>query len=97
MRLPPPHSNYLDVFLRFIRTFIEVITFDEASAHEFQPNFKLSAFKIGHHFYRTNINYYINSLLRLRVGMCIIYIYIGRALHTGSQNENNIGAACGSP
>ena len=38
---------------------------------------------------------YINSLLRLRVGMHIIYIYIyiGEALHTGSQNENNIGAA----
>ena len=26
-----------------------------------------------------------------------VYIYIGRALHTGSRNENNIGAAAGSP
>ena len=52
-------------------------------------------------FYSRNINYDINSLLLLRVGIRIIYIYIyisiGRALHTGSQNENNIGAACGSP
>ena len=46
MGLPPP--NYLGVFLRFRRTFAEVIMFGEASAHEFQPNFKLSAFKIGH-------------------------------------------------
>ena len=54
-------------------------------------------------FLSRNINYNINSLLRLRVGTRIIYmylsiyIYIGRALHTGSRNENNIGAACGSP
>ena len=33
--LPPPHSNYLDVFLRFRRTFVEVITFGGSSAHEF--------------------------------------------------------------
>ena len=33
--LPPPHSNYLGVFLRFRRTFTEVITFDKALAHEF--------------------------------------------------------------
>ena len=42
-----------------------------------------------------NINYNINSLLLLRVGTRIIYIsiyiYIGRALHTVSRNENNIG------
>ena len=31
----PPHSNYLRVFLRFRRTFAEVITFGEASGHEF--------------------------------------------------------------
>ena len=31
----PPHSNYLDVFPRFRRTFAEVITFVGASAHEF--------------------------------------------------------------
>ena len=37
----------------------------------------------------------INSLLLLHVGTHIIYIY--RALHTGSRNENNIGAACGYP
>ena len=52
-------------------------------------------------FLARNINYNINSLLRLHVGTCIIYIYlyiyIGLALHTGSRNENNIGAACGSP
>ena len=50
-------------------------------------------------FLSRNINYNINSLLRLRVGTHIIYIYlsIGRALHTGSRNENNIEAACGSP
>ena len=48
MGLPPPHSNYLGVFLKFRRTFAEVITFGEATAHEFQPNFKLSAFEIGH-------------------------------------------------
>ena len=56
-------------------------------------------------FISRNINSNINSLLRLRVGTHIIYIYIyisiyisiGRALHTGSRNENNIGAACGSP
>ena len=29
------HSNYLDVFCRFRRTFTEVITFIEASAHKF--------------------------------------------------------------
>ena len=42
---------------------------------------------------------HLAKLLRLRVGMHIIYIYIyiGRALHTGSRNENNIGAATGSP
>ena len=45
-------------------------------------------------FISRNINSNINSLLRLRVGTHIIYIYIGRALHTGSRNENNIGAAC---
>ena len=48
-------------------------------------------------FISRNINSNINSLLRLRVGTHIIYIYIGRALHTGSRNESNIGAACGSP
>ena len=32
MGLPPPHSNYLGVFLRFIRSFAEVIKFGEASA-----------------------------------------------------------------
>ena len=56
-------------------------------------------------FISRNINSNINSLLRLRVGTHIIYIYIyiyiyisiGRALHTGSRNENNIGAAAGSP
>ena len=47
----PPHSNYLRVFLRFRRTFAEVITFGEASAHEFQPKFKLSAFEIGHLYF----------------------------------------------
>ena len=31
----PPHSNYLRVFLRFRRTFAEVIMFGEASVHEF--------------------------------------------------------------
>ena len=36
------------VHLRFIRTFAEVITFGEVSAHKFQPNFKLLAFEIGH-------------------------------------------------
>ena len=46
----PPHSNYLGVFLRFRRAFAEVITFGEASAHEFQPKFKLLAFEIGHLF-----------------------------------------------
>ena len=33
--LPPPHSNYLDVFFRFKRAFAKVITFVGASAHEF--------------------------------------------------------------
>ena len=46
-----------------------------------------------------NINYNINSLWRLCVGMHIIYISIyisiGRALHTGSRNENNIGLKIG--
>ena len=35
-------------FFKFRRTFAEVIMFGEATAHEFQPNFKLSAFEIGH-------------------------------------------------
>ena len=54
-------------------------------------------------FISRNINYNINSLLLLRVGIRIIYIYIyiyisiGRALHTGSRNENNIGAAQAAP
>ena len=39
-------------------------------------------------FISRNINSNINSLLRLRVGTHIVYIE--RALHTGSQNENNI-------
>ena len=46
-------------------------------------------------FISRNINYNINSLLLLHVGTHIIYIY--RALHTGSRNENNIGAATGNP
>ena len=33
--LPPPYSNYLGVFLRFRRTFAEVITVSEALAHKF--------------------------------------------------------------
>ena len=41
--------------------------FGESSKHEFQPNFSFSAFEIDHLFSR-NINYNINSLLRLRVG-----------------------------
>ena len=45
--------------------------FGEASKQEFQPNFSFSAFEIGHLFSR-NINYNINSLLRLRVGACLI-------------------------
>ena len=50
-------------------------------------------------FLSRDINYNMNSLLRLCVGMHVIYIYlyIGRVLHTGSRNENNIGAATGSP
>ena len=57
-------------------------------------------------FISRNIHNNNNSLLQLRGGTHImyisiyiynIYIYIGRALHTGSRNENNIGAACGSP
>ena len=63
------------VFLRFRRTFAEVITLSETSAYEFQPNFTLSAFEISHLF-SCSINYNINSLLRLCVGMHIIYIYI---------------------
>ena len=31
----PPHSNYLEVFLRFRRIFTEVITFGEALTHKF--------------------------------------------------------------
>ena len=31
----PPHSNYLGIFVRFIRTFTEIITFGKASGHEF--------------------------------------------------------------
>ena len=46
-------------------------------------------------FISCNINCNINSLLLLDEGTHIIYIY--QALHTGSRNENNIGAACGSP
>ena len=75
MGLLPPHSNYLVVFLRFRRTFAEVIMLGEASAHEFQPNYQLSMFEIGRLFLH-NRNYSINSLLRLRVGTRIIYIYI---------------------
>ena len=45
---PPPHSNYLSVFLSFKRTFAEVITFSEASMLKFQPNFKLLTLEIGH-------------------------------------------------
>ena len=45
----------------------------EAPEHEFQPNYKLSAFEIGHLFSR-NINYSINLLLRLCLGTRIIYI-----------------------
>ena len=33
--LPPPHSNYFDVYLRLRRTFAEVIMFGGASVHEF--------------------------------------------------------------
>ena len=45
MGLPP--LNYLNIFIRFRRTFAEVITFGEASAHEFQPKFKLLVFKMN--------------------------------------------------
>ena len=31
----PPHSNYMGAFIRFRRTFAEVITFGEASLREF--------------------------------------------------------------
>ena len=52
-------------------------------------------------FLSRNINYHINSLLRLYVGMHIIYIYIyiyiRRALHTGSRKENNIGLPVAAP
>ena len=40
-----PRGNV--VFLRFRRTYAEVMTSDEASAHKFQPNFLVSAFNIG--------------------------------------------------
>ena len=43
--------------------------------HEFQPNFSLSVFKIGHLFSR-KVNYNISSLLRIRVGTHIIYLSI---------------------
>ena len=51
-----------EVFLRFRRTFAEVIT-----------------------FISRNINYNINSLLRLRVGTHIIYIYISSVTYRKSK------------
>ena len=40
-------SHGIGVFFRFRRAFAEVIAFDKASSHEFQPNFLVPAFKIG--------------------------------------------------
>ena len=37
--LPPPHSNNLDDFHRFRRTFVKVITLGGASVHKFKSSF----------------------------------------------------------
>ena len=92
MGLPPLHLNYLGIFLSFRRTFAEVITFGKAAVQELQPYLKLSVFEIGH-----LLSHNINALLWLHIGMHIVsiclYLSIRRALHTGSPDENNIGAA----
>ena len=96
----PPHSNYLASLLGLEEPSLKLLRSAELQRTNSSPisNCQRSKSAI---FISRNINSNINSLLRLRVGTHIIYIYIyisiGRALHTGSRNENNIGAACGSP
>ena len=71
----PLHSNYLEVFLRFRRTFAEVITLRKLQRTNSSPNSNCWHSKSSIFILR-NINYNINSLLRLFVGTHIMYIYI---------------------
>ena len=98
MGLPTPHSNYLESLLGLEKPSLKLSHSAELQRTNSSPisNCQRSKSAI---FNSRNINSNINSLLRLRVGTHIISIIIsiGRALHTGSRNENNnIGAACGS-
>ena len=86
------HSNYLASLLGLEEPSLKLLRLAELQHTNSSPisNCQRSKSAI---FISRNINSNINSLLRLRVGTHIIYIYIyiGRALHTGSRNENNIG------
>ena len=74
----PPHSNYLDVFLRFRRTFA-ISHSTELKCANSSPisNCQHSKSAI---FISCNINWNINSLLWLRIGThyLSIYLYIYR-------------------
>ena len=71
----PPGLELLGRLLSFRRTLAEVITFSEASMYEFSPISNCPRSKSAI-FFSHNINYNINSLLRLSIGSRIIYIYI---------------------
>ena len=102
------YISYLGIFRRFRRTFAEVIMliYRSFSARIVAQLFNCQCSK-SVILFLCNIN--ITSLLWLHVGMHIMYLSIyqmsidaiivsmRRALHTGSRNEYNIGAACSSP
>ena len=75
MGLPPPHSNYLVSFLGLEEPSLKLLRSSELQRTNSSPisNCQHSKSAI---FISRNINSNINSLLRLRVGTHIIYIYI---------------------
>ena len=96
--LPPPHSNYLASLLGLEEPSLKLLCSSKLQRTNSSPisNYRRSKSAI---FISRSINYNINSLLPLHVGTHIIYLYIsiGRALLTGSRNENNIGLPAAAP
>ena len=75
MGLPPPHSNYSASLLGLEEPLLKLLRSAELQHTNSSPisNCQRSKSAI---FISRNINSNINSLLRLRVGTHIIYIYI---------------------
>ena len=75
MGLPPPHSNYLASLLGLEEPSLKLLRSAELQPMNSSPisNCRRSKSAI---FISRNINSNINSLLRLRVGTHIIYIYL---------------------